>query len=260
MDLSELSTSLRRHGFTERTGIGIRGGLTREVGTVTVGTIEQDVKFAPSHRGVNERAHTRSVMNDSGAEDHAVIRRIQAGDRNAYAELVRKYQTKVRGYCVNTLRDATLAEDAAQEIFLKAYQGLTRFRGDAAFSSWLYRITINHCRDVLRKTARRRTESLDALLEESGDRIEALLAAPDDPQRTSEHTDLIRQILAGLPDAHREILLLREAQGLSYEELADTLSCSLDAVKGRLKRARQELTSQLRHFSMPGDVITGRGA
>ena len=96
----------------------------------------------------------------------------------------------------------------------------------------------------------------DALqgLEEEGDKIEALVATSDDPARRFEHAELVRQILAKLPEAYLEILLLREVQGLSYEELATTLQCSLDTVKGRLKRARQELTGTLRHFLEPGNV------
>ncbi len=199
-------------------------------------------------------------MEDQLVDDRACVRKVQAGDRDAYAELVRKYQTRVRGYCVNTLRDATLAEDAAQEIFLKAYQGLRRFRGESAFSSWLYRITVNHCRDHLRKLARHRAESWEELLEREGDRIETLLATPDEPAPPSESAESVQQLLATLSEDHRAILLLREAQGLSYDELAQTLGCSLDAVKGRLKRARQELASRLRHFSGPGHVSTDRGA
>ena len=200
------------------------------------------------------------VPSESATEDRDVIHLVQQGNRDAYATLVRKYQVRVRGYCATTLRDAVLADDAAQEVFLKAYQGLTRFRGDAAFSSWLYRITVNHCRDLLRAAARRKAESLDALLEEEGDRIEALLAASDDQARTLENTELAQRILAGLPEGHRQILLLREGQGLSYAELAQTLACSVDAVKGRLKRARQDLTERLRHVRKADDVETGRGA
>ena len=197
-------------------------------------------------------------MPESITDDLDVIRRVREGDRNAYAALVRKYQMRVRGYCVNTLRDAALAEDAAQEIFLKAYQGLPAFRAASSFSTWLYRITANHCRDLQRKAARRPTESLDALLEQEGERAEALLATPAEDRISGERVELVRRALSHLSETSRAVLILREMQGLSYDELAEALGCSLDAVKGRLKRARQELERRLRHVLQPGGVQTGR--
>lgn len=194
------------------------------------------------------------AMVESVMDDSAIIRRVLAGEREAFAVLVRKYEVRVRGYCVNTLRDVGLAEDAAQEIFLKAFQGLERFRGDSAFSSWLYRISVNHCRDLLRKSARRKTESWERLIEEEGDKIEALLTTSAASPPTSEHAEVLHRVLALLPEACREVLLLREVQGLSYEELAAALGCSLDAVKGRLKRARQKVVERLRHLVGSGDV------
>ena len=198
-------------------------------------------------------------MTDSADDDRRIIQQIADGDRDAFAVLVRKYQTRVRGYCIRTMRDAGLGEDAAQEIFLKAYQGLRRFRGDAAFSSWLYRIMVNHCRDVMRGAALRRADSWDAMLEEHPETAAALLATSDETPRRLEHLELLQQVLSHLPESHREILLLRESHGLSYDELATTLGCSMDAVKGRLKRARQELLRTVRHLSQRQDVQTDRG-
>jgi RNA polymerase sigma-70 factor (ECF subfamily) len=198
-------------------------------------------------------------MTESAADDRATIQRVCDGDAEAFAILVRKYQTRVRGYCINTLRDTGLGEDAAQDVFLKAYQALRRFRGDAAFSTWLYRIMVNHCRDLHRRGALRRAESWDAMLEEHPERAEALHAASDDTPQRLEQGEQLRLLLARLPEGHREILLLREAQGLSYEELAAALGCSLDAVKGRLKRARQALLQAGRHLRAGEDVETGGG-
>lgn len=146
-----------------------------------------------------------------------------------------------------------MADDAAQEIFLKAYQSLKSFKAAATFSSWLYRIASNHCLDLLRRKAREKTESLDAILENNGERLDQMLSASD-AARSAEDADLLERILACLPPEYRLILTLREASGLNYEELAQTLNCSLDAVKGRLKRARQQLEEILRHFSELGNV------
>ena len=167
---------------------------------------------------------------------------------------MRIYQAKVLRLCASLLSDAALAEDAAQDIFLKAYQALGSFRGEASFSTWLYRIAANHCKDLLRKRAREKTESWDALVEEQGEPLQALLAGPEDDEPAIAKTELVDRVLSHLPPDYRLILTLREVQGLSYQELADTLNCSVDAVKARLRRARQALQEHLRHFFSPKHV------
>jgi RNA polymerase sigma-70 factor (ECF subfamily) len=146
------------------------------------------------------------------------------------------------------LGDPILADDAAQDVFVKVYHSLSKFRGDAAFSTWLHRIASNHCLDLLRQKKRQKTESWDALVEKEGEAIERLLAAPPETGATLENADLVRRALACLTPDYREILVLRETQGFSYEELTKILDCSLDAVKARLARARHQLEEKLRHF------------
>lgn len=181
-------------------------------------------------------------------EDFEVILDILAGNRNAYSTLVRKYEVRVRGYCLAMLSDPALAEDAAQEIFIKAYQGLEKFRAGSSFSTWLYRIAANHCVDVLRKLSRRKTESWEALLERDGENIEALFITSKDAVNTTDNNELITKILSCLPEHYRTVIVLREIHGLSYQELAETLKCSVDSVKAKLKRARRELELKVRHF------------
>jgi RNA polymerase sigma-70 factor (ECF subfamily) len=179
-----------------------------------------------------------------------LIREVLAGrpaGQDAYEALVRRYEAKVRRLCISMLSDPSDADDAAQEIFLKAYRSLDRFRGASSFSTWLYRIAANHCRDRLRARAREAAESWEALIEEQGDRIERLLSTPQETD-TSGEADLVRRVLAQLSPDYRLILVLREVEGLSYEELADTLQCSLDAVRGRLSRAREDFEERFRHF------------
>ena len=147
-----------------------------------------------------------------------------------------------------------LAEDAAQETFFKAYQALPAFRGQSAFSTWLYRIASNHCLDLLRKRQREQTESWEALVEESGEQIQELRTTPHDPKTALANTELVQRALAQLSPDYRLILTLREIEGLSYEELAEALHCSLDAIKARLRRARQELLERVRHFLSAGSV------
>jgi RNA polymerase sigma-70 factor (ECF subfamily) len=186
--------------------------------------------------------------------DGEIIVRILDGDRDAYAGIVSRYRDRMYGYCLAMLADHGKAEEAAQEVFIKAYQALGRFRGDASFFTWLYRIAINHCKDVLRKTSRTKTESWEALLEREGEKMEALFATTQLSGGAAEQMELVSKILACLPERSRALLLLREAQGLSYEELAGTLKCSVDSVKSRLKRTRQEIEKKLRHLLKNSNV------
>ncbi|MFH1723997.1 MAG: sigma-70 family RNA polymerase sigma factor [Elusimicrobiota bacterium] len=187
-------------------------------------------------------------------QDTDIIRRVRSGERQAYAELVRKYQGKVRRLCASILSDTSRAEDAAQEVFIKAYRSLADFQALSAFSTWLYRIASRHCLDLLRKEARQRTESWDALVEAEGESIHKLLDLPPDPERSLEDADLVRRVLSHLPADYRMVLVLRELQRMSYDEIAEALDCSLDAVKARLRRARRDFEERLRHFLEPDNV------
>jgi RNA polymerase sigma-70 factor (ECF subfamily) len=165
------------------------------------------------------------------------------GDRDAYAALVRRHETKVRGLCAALLSDRDEGEDAAQEVFVKAYRSLASFRGDASFSTWLHRIALNRCRDLLRARSRRKTESWDGILEKR-EGVEPEVTPVETGLDAADSADLARRLLAKLPEDYRTILLLREGEGLRYEEISRTLEVSLDAVKSRLRRARAALEEQ----------------
>jgi RNA polymerase sigma-70 factor (ECF subfamily) len=158
------------------------------------------------------------------------------------------------GYCFSMLSNHTDAEEAAQDVFVKVYQSLNKFKGDSSFSTWLYRITANHCLDVLRKRNRRKNVSLDAMVEQEGSQIQKLFATPGLADTQLENRQLADKILSTLSEDHRHILTLREAEGLEYQEIAEVLGCSLDAVKGRLARARKQLQGNLRHIQKSWDV------
>ena len=185
--------------------------------------------------------------------DFQLVARARAGDHAAFAELVRRHHGPIIALCASMLSDAAAAEDAAQETFLKAHRSLDAFRGDCAFSTWLYRIASNHCLDLRRKTARAKAQSLDALLEDEGERIQALTATSG-PERSAEAAEMVERIMSSLPDAYRLILTLRELNGLDYKEIAEAMECSLDSVKARLRRARGEFLKHLRHFADVQDV------
>jgi RNA polymerase sigma-70 factor (ECF subfamily) len=186
-------------------------------------------------------------------EESELVRLAKKGDREAYAELVRRHYAMVAGLCGSML-GASRADDAAQDVFIKAFEALDGFQSGSKFGTWLHRIAANRCLDLLRQDARRRVDSLDAIEEDSPAELERLLAAPDEASRTVERADVIEKVLGKLSPDHRLILTLREAQGLTYEELAETLGCSVDAVKSRLKRARAALEETVRHLSARKDV------
>ena len=180
--------------------------------------------------------------------DAQLARLAAGGDDVAFAELVRRHAPRVRALCAATLGGPGEAEDAAQETFLKAHRALGRFSGEASFGTWLHRIAVNHCLDLLRAAGRRRSESLDALLEADAAILGRALAEPSSA-KSLEDRDAVDRLLARLNPDQRLALTLREVEGMSYEEIAKAMSCSLDSVKARLKRARAELLEMSRHFS-----------
>jgi RNA polymerase sigma-70 factor (ECF subfamily) len=191
-------------------------------------------------------AHKR-VTDPTDAE---LIGLARGGDLGAYGILVRRHHARVAGLCFSLLENRSDVDDAVQEIFLKAYRSLDGFHGDAQFSTWLYRISVNECHDVKRRNARRRTVSLDAIVDDQGDSAGSLLKEPAPRTDKAEETELTERLIARLPAAYRDALVLR-AQGLSYEQIAATLACTVDAVKARLRRARRRLSENLRHVNAP---------
>ncbi len=170
-----------------------------------------------------------------------------AGDPESYAELVRPHQGYAYRLCLAILGDHHDAEEAAATAFYKAYRGLPRFDGRSAFRTWLTRIAVNQCKDRLRQRRRRPTASLDAMAEAGAPLPAALISAPAPPPAPA----LPLEALELLSPGERDILqLLREEDGLSYQELGERLGLSLDGVKGRLKRAREKL----RHYLRPPGV------
>ena len=141
------------------------------------------------------------------------------------------------------------AEDAAQEVFVKAFQALDCFRGDSSFSTWLFRVTANHCLDLTRHN-RRKAATLLAVAE--ANRSAFVFTSSQATVPAAEHRDMLAKLFARLEPPVRQLLILREIDGLSYEELADVLKCSIDAVKARLKRARKTVVELARHLSAPG--------
>lgn len=190
----------------------------------------------------------------SATEDYKKIQQILSGDKEAYASFVRLYQVRIIQFCTLLLSNAVDAEDAAQEIFVKAYQSLPTFKGGSSFYTWICRIAHNHCMDKLRAASRKKTESWDDLYEKSGDQIHHQIKTSSASSQNPTQNNFVFEALESMSSDYREILVLREIQGLTYDEIASTLRCSLDAVKAKLQRARKELTEKARHFLKDSNV------
>jgi RNA polymerase sigma-70 factor (ECF subfamily) len=182
-------------------------------------------------------------MTTGHAEDKQLVARAKKGDRGAFEQLVLAHQAGLRQFCRLLLRDDAEADDAAQEAFFKAYQKIAQFNGKGTFKSWLLGIAANHCKDALR--ARKHApvlanESIAEVVEAGGIGI---LGAEEEQIALKHLTEIA---LEQVPVHYRTVLVLREVAGFEYTEIAKLLSCSLDAVKARLRRARQEFGAAVR--------------
>lgn len=181
-------------------------------------------------------------------EEARIVRRVLDGDVNAFEKLVTEYEKNVYNIALKMTGNSEDAADMTQEAFIKAYNSLESFRGDSKFSVWMYRITTNVCLDFLRSRSRKPTVSLSV---EDDDGGETELDIPDEsqsPELLLERgltRDAVRRGLAALPEDYRQILLLREIQGFSYEEIAAVLKLESGTVKSRIFRARKKLCAFL---------------
>ncbi len=182
--------------------------------------------------------------------DLSLVRRVQAGERGAYDLLVLKYQHKVVKLVMRYVRNPADAEDVAQEAFIKAYRALPQFRGDSAFYTWLYRIAINTAKNAL--VSRERNPigyELDAPGHEDGADMSGRLRDPDTPEGlalSEEIRNIVHAAIGALPEDLRTAIVLRELEGLSYEEISAAMSCPVGTVRSRIFRAREAIDGRLR--------------
>lgn len=177
-------------------------------------------------------------------EEKELVRLAREGSQQAFEELVKKYQSKVFSMALSFTRNREAADDLAQEVFLKAYLALPRFQGKSEFGTWLYRISVNHIKDFLRKKGRAKEVSLEDVGEISlSDRDQADKAVLEAEAETRR--DLVRRSVEGLPDKYRVILTLRDIQGLPYDEISRVLRLSPGTVDSRLHRARKILRGRM---------------
>lgn len=184
-------------------------------------------------------------------DTRALVKKAQNNDLSSFEELVRLYQNKVYALCIHLAGNHVDAQDLAQEAFIRAYRSLGGFRNEADFGTWLHRITVNIWLNFRRKNGSR--QALLYLDEpyagEDGGEVKREIAAEDgDPVRLLEEKEfrgLVRAALGALSEEHRAVLVLREIEGYSYEEVSQMLGCSLGTVKSRLSRAREAMRRRI---------------
>jgi len=177
-------------------------------------------------------------------EEKELIRLAQDGSQEAFSVLVKTHKNKVFNLAMSLTRNREAADDLSQEVFVKAYLALPKFRLQSEFGTWLYRIAVNQVKDYLRKMGRRKEVSLEAVSEQEG----TLAADEEGRERVmleERRRRLVHQVLRTLPPKHQVILSLRDIQGYSYEEIAKILKISAGTVDSRLSRARILLRKKL---------------
>ena len=184
----------------------------------------------------------------SETTDAQLVRRVQKGDKGAFDLLVLKYQHKIVNLVMRYVRDPDQAMDIAQEAFLKAYRALPRFRGDSAFYTWLYRIAVNTAKNHLAAQRRRPMDvELDLQDSEQYD-LHAKLKETDTPEGVTLSEELnqtVQRAIEALPEDLRTAIVLREIEGMSYEEIAQTMECPVGTVRSRIFRARDAIGKKI---------------
>jgi len=182
--------------------------------------------------------------------DLSLVRRVQRGDKGAFDALVLKYQHKLVKLVMRYVRNPAEAEDIAQEAFIKAYRALPQFRGDSAFYTWLYRIAINTAENAVVSRDRSPIEyDLDRNNTDESYDMQGRMKDPDTPEGlvlTDEIRSTVNAAIEALPEDLRTAIVLRELEGLSYEEIAATMDCPVGTVRSRIFRAREAIDRRLR--------------
>jgi RNA polymerase sigma-70 factor (ECF subfamily) len=185
---------------------------------------------------------------DERSVDAEIVARVQQGDKAAFDLLVLKYQHKVAKLVSRYLRDSAEVQDVTQEAFIKAYRALAGFRGDSAFYTWLYRIAINTAKNFLVSQGRRPPSSdvdIDTaeVLDGAGELRE--VATPERMLLRDEIADRVQRAISDLPEDLRTAIIMREIDGLSYEDIAQAMDCPIGTVRSRIFRAREAIEREL---------------
>ncbi len=179
----------------------------------------------------------------NSAQEREIVLRCQKGDADAMGTLIIQYQHWVYNIAYGILGHHQDAEDVAQDAFLSAWENIGKFQFRSRFSTWLYRIVKNKCLNHIDQYQRRKTEPTE--IDDSQPWVPLDTLTPEDEALRTEEKDIVHAALAKLKESHKEILVLRELQELSYEEISEILGCTLGRVKSRLHEARKALKEEL---------------
>lgn len=202
--------------------------------------------------GVTEVAEPQPAAVDVDAQ---LVRQVQLGDQRAFEMLVVKYRRRIERLIARMVRDVDLVEDLAQETFIKAYRALPNFRGDSSFYTWLYRIAVNTAKKALMQMHRDPTVSESALLKGSDDdddarpTVDQNLADGETPESalaSRQIADTVNRAIESLSEDLRQAIVLREIEGMSYEDIAQLMGCPIGTVRSRIFRARDTISQKLR--------------
>ena len=196
-----------------------------------------------------------SDKDHSSPGDPALVRAAQSGDMAAFEELVARHRDKIYGRAYSMMRNEEEAIDLSQEAWVKGWQRLKQFQGEASFGTWMTRIVINLCLDQLRKQKRQRTESIEAMDEESGGverQMPVVTANPTAGLERAEARQRIDRAFAQLSHEHRTVLVLHEFEEMEYKEIAKTMACSIGTVMSRLFYARRKMAVLLADMKKEG--------
>jgi RNA polymerase sigma factor, sigma-70 family len=184
------------------------------------------------------------------------------GDGEAFGELIRKYENFIYNIVYQAIGNRDDAFDVSQEVFIKAFRGLKNFRGDCKFSTWMYKIAVNASKDYIRDKSKRNTVSLsDWTDDDNGDEArvsmkppeiveESVDAKPEEAYERNERRELVREAIANLSDDHKNVVVLRDIEGYSYEDISDMLNIEIGTVKSRLNRARNAIKEYLKEWNL----------
>jgi RNA polymerase sigma-70 factor, ECF subfamily len=202
--------------------------------------------------GVTEVAEPQPAAVDVDAQ---LVRQVQLGDQRAFEMLVVKYRRRIERLIARMVRDVDLVEDLAQETFIKAYRALPNFRGDSSFYTWLYRIAVNTAKKALMQMHRDPTVSESALLRGGDDdddarpTVDQNLADGETPESalaSRQIADTVNRAIESLSEDLRQAIVLREIEGMSYEDIAQLMGCPIGTVRSRIFRARDTISQKLR--------------
>ncbi len=197
----------------------------------------------------DEEVRESRVAVGTDCQDAELVTRAKTGDVDAFEILVKRYRNEVFALSYHFVRNREQAWDVSQEVFIKAHNALGRFRGDASFKTWLMRITANQCKDYLKK---RRLETVSFDDSRLAEDAPSHVLPPDRSLEAREIGEAVQKALDKLSHKHRTAFILREFEGLSYEDMAQVMNCSIGTVMSRLHHARKKLQKGLTQMGLMG--------